>query len=305
MDIIQKNLLEQVAGLHEVPEGAYNIRANGVSAGRNTTANIDIVSKTDKDGIDIIIKPGTVNESVHIPVVLSQSGMQECVYNDFYIGEGADVTIVAGCGIHNCGVDTSKHAGIHTFYLEKNAKVRYVERHYGEGDGNGENIMNPETVVHLKEGAHMEMETTQIKGIDSTIRVTRGDLAEGASLEIRESIMTHGKQYAKTDFAVDMNGKDSSVNLISRSVARDKSHQEFFSVINGNNACVGHSECDAIIMDEASVTASPQLTANNIEANLIHEAAIGKIAGEQLIKLMTLGLTEKEAEEQIINGFLK
>ncbi len=305
MDIIEKNLLEQVAGLHEVPEGAYNIRANGVKAARNTTANIDIVSKTDKDGIDIIIKPGTVNESVHIPVILSQSGLQECVYNDFYIGEGADVTIVAGCGIHNCGVDTSKHAGIHTFYLEKNAKVRYIEKHYGEGDGNGENIMNPETILHLKEGAHMEMETTQIKGIDSTIRVTKGELADGASLEIHESIMTHGKQYAKTDFSVDMNGKDSSVNLISRSVARDSSHQEFFSVINGNEACVGHSECDAIIMDGASVTASPQLTANNIEANLIHEAAIGKIAGEQLIKLMTLGLTEKEAEEQIINGFLK
>lgn len=305
MDIIQKNLLEQVAGLHDVPEGAYNIRANGTSAGRNTTANIDIVSKTDKDGIDIIIKPGTVNESVHIPVVLSQSGLQESVYNDFYIGEGADVTIVAGCGIHNCGVDTSKHSGIHTFYLEKNAKVRYVERHYGDGDGKGENIMNPETILHLKEGAHMEMETVQIKGIDSTIRVTKGELAAGASLEIRESIMTHGKQYAKTDFHVDMNGEGSSVNLISRSVARDESHQEFFSVINGNDACVGHSECDAIIMDNASVTASPQLTANNIEANLIHEAAIGKIAGEQLIKLMTLGLTEKEAEEQIINGFLK
>ncbi len=305
MDTIQKNLLEQVAGLHEIPEGAYNIRANGSSARRNTTANIDIVSKTDKDGIDIIIKPGTVNESVHIPVVLSESGLQECVYNDFYIGEGADVTIVAGCGIHNCGVDTSKHAGVHTFYLEKNAKVRYIERHYGEGDGNGENIMNPETILHLKEGAHMEMETTQIKGIDSTVRTTRGELAENASLEIHESIMTHGKQYAKTDFKVDMNGAGSSVNLISRSVARDHSHQEFFSVINGNEACVGHSECDAIIMDSANVTASPQLTANHIEANLIHEAAIGKIAGEQLIKLMTLGLTEKEAEEQIINGFLK
>ena len=305
MDTIQKNLLEQVADLHEIPEGAYNIRANGSSAGRNTTANIDIVSKTDKDGIDIIIKPGTVNESVHIPVVLSESGLQECVYNDFYIGEGADVTIVAGCGIHNCGVDTSKHAGVHTFYLEKNAKVRYIERHYGEGDGNGENIMNPETILHLKEGAHMEMETTQIKGIDSTVRTTRGELAENASLEIHESIMTHGKQYAKTDFKVDMNGAGSSVNLISRSVARDHSHQEFFSVINGNEACVGHSECDAIIMDSANVTASPQLTANHIEANLIHEAAIGKIAGEQLIKLMTLGLTEKEAEEQIINGFLK
>lgn len=305
MDLIQKNLLEQVAGLHEVPEGAYNIRADGEKMGRNTTANIDIVSKTDKDGIDIIIKPGTVNESVHIPVLLSKSGIQESVYNDFFIGEGADVTIVAGCGIHNCGVDTSKHEGIHTFYLEKNARVRYVERHYGEGDGNGANVMNPQTVVHLKEGAHMEMETTQIKGIDSTVRVTKGELAEGASLEIREKIMTHGKQYARTDFSVDMNGRDSRVNLISRSVAKEKSRQEFFSVINGNAACAGHSECDAIIMDEACVTASPQLTANDIDANLIHEAAIGKIAGEQLIKLMTLGLDEKEAEEQIINGFLK
>ena len=277
MDLIQKNLLEQVAGLHEIPEGAYNIRANGTKLGRNTTANIDIVTKTDK----------------------------ECVYNDFYIGEGADVTIVAGCGIHNCGVDTSKHDGVHTFYLEKNAKVRYIERHYGEGDGNGENIMNPQTIVHLKEGAHMEMETTQIKGIDSTVRVTKGDLAENASLEIHEKIMTHGKQYAKTDFHVDINGDNSSVNLVSRSVAKGESKQEFFSVMNGNAACAGHSECDAIIMDNACVTASPQLTANNIDANLIHEAAIGKIAGEQLTKLMTLGLTEKEAEEQIINGFLK
>ena len=211
MDLVQKNLLEQVAGLHEVPEGAYNIRANGKKAARNTTANIDIVTKEDKDGIDIIIKPGTVNESVHIPVVLSESGLQECVYNDFYIGEGADVTIVAGCGIHNCGVDTSKHEGIHTFYLEKNAKVKYIERHYGEGDGNGENVMNPQTIVHLKEGAHMEMETTQIKGIDSTVRITKGDLADGASLEVHEKIMTHGKQYAKTDFALDMNGKTAAV----------------------------------------------------------------------------------------------
>ena len=305
MDLIQKHLLEQVAGLHEVPEGAYNIRADGEKLGRNTTAGIDIISRTDRDGIDIIVKPGTVNESVHIPVLLSKSGLQESVYNDFHIGEGADVTIVAGCGIHNCGVDTSKHEGIHTFYLEKNARVRYVERHYGEGDGNGKNIMNPQTVVHLKEGAHMEMETTQIKGIDSTVRVTRGTVAAGASLEIYEKIMTHGEQYARTDFSVDMNGADSRVNLVSRSVAREKSRQEFFSVINGNAACPGHSECDAIIMDAACVTASPQLTANDIDANLIHEAAIGKIAGEQLIKLMTLGLDEKEAEEQIIGGFLK
>ncbi len=305
MDVIQKNLLAQVADLHKVPEGAYNIRANGKTDSRNTTANIDIVEKEDKSGIDIIIKPGTVNESVHIPVLLSQSGIQEVVYNDFHIGEGADVTIVAGCGIHNCGTDTSKHDGIHTFYLGKNAKVRYVERHYGEGDGNGENIMNPETIVHLDEGAVLEMETTQIKGIDSTNRITRGDLAKGAVLEVSEKIMTHGKQFARTDFSVDLNGDGCSANVISRSVARDYSRQEFYSNINGNCACTGHSECDAIIMDEAIVSASPQLTAANIDASLIHEAAIGKIAGEQLIKLMTLGLTEQEAEEQIINGFLK
>ncbi len=306
MDLIQKNLLEQIAGLHEIPEGAYNIRANGESAGRNSTANIEIITKTDgKPGIDIKIKPGTKKESVHIPVVLSQSGLKESVYNDFFIGEGCDVTIVAGCGIHNCGVDTSEHSGIHTFYIGKDSRVRYIEKHYGEGDGRGERIMNPSTVIHLEQGAYMEMETMQIKGVDSTVRTTKADLADDATLVIREKIMTHGTQFAKTDFEVDMNGAGSSANVVSRSVAKENSHQVFLSKINGNNLCAGHTECDAIIMDEASVSAIPELTANHVEANLIHEAAIGKIAGEQLIKLMTLGLTEKEAEEQIVNGFLK
>lgn len=305
MDKIEQDLLEQVAGIHEVPTGAYNIRANGKMAGRNTTANIDIVTKTDKSGIDIIIKPGTKNESVHIPVILSETGYQECVYNDFYIGEDCDVTIVAGCGIHNCGVDTSKHDGIHTFYVKKGATVRYIEKHYGEGDGRGTNVMNPTTVVYLDEDAHMEMDTMQIKGIDSTNRITKGELKSGATLEIREKIMTHGTQHASTDFSVELNGENSSANVISRSVAREESTQDFHACINGNSACSGHSECDAIIMDHAKVTAIPQLTANHVDAALIHEAAIGKIAGEQLIKLMTLGLTEAEAEEQIINGFLK
>lgn len=305
MDLIEKNLLEQVADLHGVPEGAYNIRSNGKSTARNTTANIDIVTKEDKPGIDIIIKPGTKNESVHIPVVLSESGLKETVYNDFIIGENADVTIIAGCGIHNCGVDTSEHDGIHSFFVGKNAKVRYVEKHYGEGDGEGENILNPTTIVELDEGASLEMETVQIKGVDSTERVTKAVIKKNSSLVIREKIMTHGKQYAKTDFTVDMNGEGSSANVVSRSVAKGDSKQYFLSRINGNSACAGHTECDAIIMDNASVTAEPQLTANNIDASLIHEAAIGKIAGEQLIKLMTLGLTEKEAEEQIVNGFLK
>lgn len=305
MDQIQKTLLEEIAGLHEIPQGAYNIRANGGLAGRNTTEHIDIVTKTDVLGIDIYIKPGTKKESVHIPVVLSQSGLKESVYNDFHIGEDCDVTIVAGCGIHNGGDAASEHSGIHRFYIGKNAKVRYVEKHYGQGDGKGERIMNPVTEMTLEEGAFMEMETVQIRGIDSTKRVTSAKLFKGAGLIIREKLMTHGKQVAETDFCVDMDGEDSSANVISRSVAKEESHQIFRSRINGNNRCSGHTECDAIIMDHASVSAIPELTANHIDAALIHEAAIGKIAGEQLVKLMTLGLTEAEAEEQIINGFLK
>ena len=305
MDAIQRTLLEQVADLHEMPEGAYNIRANGQKAARNTTANIDIVSKTDKDGIDIIIKPGTRNQSVHIPVVLSQSGLKETVYNDFFIGDDCDVTIVAGCGIHTCGVQSSEHSGVHPFYVGKNAKVRYVERHYGEGDGRGENIMNPTTVVEMAEGSYMEMETTQIKGVDSTVRTTRATLGPRSTLIIKEKVMTHGHQLAKSDFTVDLNGEDCHTNVISRSVAREDSKQVFLARINGNAKCHGHSECDAIIMDNGVVAAIPEVTANCVDAELIHEAAIGKIAGEQLIKLMTLGLTEKEAEEQIVNGFLK
>ena len=305
MDAIQKNLLEQVADLHTVPEGAYNIRVNGKAEGRSSSANIDIVPKPDKDGIDIIIKPGTKNESVHIPVVLSMSGLQETVYNDFFIGEDCDVTIVAGCGIHNCGVQNSEHSGIHSFHVGKNAKVRYVERHYGEGDGNGQNIMNPTTIVNMEEGSYLEMETTQIKGVDSTIRTTHATVGPEATLIIKEKVMTHGKQLAKSDFTVDLNGDGCHTNVISRSVAKGESKQIFLARINGNARCYGHSECDAIIMDNAIVSAIPEVTANHLDASLVHEAAIGKIAGEQLIKLMTLGLTEKEAEEQIVNGFLK
>ena len=305
MDKIQQTLLEAVTELHGVPEGAYNIRANGKSAARNTTANIDIVTKEDKPGIDIRIKAGTKNESVHIPVVLSQSGLKEMVYNDFFIGDDCDITIVAGCGIHNGGDEESRHDGIHTFYVGKNAKIRYVERHYGQGDGNGQRVMNPTTVIHLEDGATMELETTQIKGVDSTKRITTATVGDGATLLIREKLMTHGDQYAETDFTVDLNGEDCSANVVSRSVARDRSKQVFISRINGNARCNGHIECDAILMDDASVSAIPEITANHLDAALIHEAAIGKIAGEQLIKLMTLGLTEAEAEEQIVNGFLK
>ena len=305
MDQLEKDMLEKIADIHSVPEGAYNIRSNGKLESRNTTANIDIVTKKDKPGIDIIIKPHTKNESVHIPVILSQSGLNDMVYNDFYIGEGADVVIVAGCGIHNCGTDTSEHDGIHTFFIGKDAKVKYIEKHYGEGDGTGEKILNPTTIVHIDEGGYMEMETTQIKGVDSTIRDTSADLKDGATLVIREKIMTHGNQTAETNFKVELNGEDSSANVISRSVAKVNSRQVYNSRICGNNKCYGHTECDAILMDNGKVNAIPALEANDLDASLIHEAAIGKIAGEQLIKLMTLGLTEKEAEEQIVNGFMK
>lgn len=305
MDAIEKNMLQQVAELDALPVGAYNIRSNGATASRNTTANIDIVTKEDKQGIDIIIKPNTVNESVHIPVIISQSGIKELVYNDFYIGENSDVVIVAGCGIHNCGGTDSAHDGIHTFYVGKNANVKYIEKHYGEGDGEGKRLMKPTTVVHLEEGAHMIMETSQIAGIDDTVRTTTADLADDSKLEIHESIMTTGNQNAVSDFTADLNGCNCSCNIVSRTVAKDESRQHFISRLNGKNVCAGHSECDSIIMDKALVLATPQLEASSTEASLIHEAAIGKIAGEQLIKLMTLGLTREEAEERIISGFLR
>lgn len=308
MDQIQKDILQQVADIHEVPEGAYNIRTNGKTESRNTTANIDIVSKEDKPGIDIIIKPGTKNESLHIPVIISESGLKDLVYNDFYIGEDSDVTIVAGCGIHNCGDQTSQHDGIHSFHVGKNARVKYIEKHYGENDPNapGKNVMNPTTIVEIEEGGYMEMETTQIKGIDDTLRDTKAVLkGEGAKLVVRDKLMTHGSQHADAVFSVIMDGLDSSCDLISRAVAKDESTQTFKADIVGNAKCASHTECDAIIMDNAKISASPEITANDLDAALIHEAAIGKIAGEQLIKLMTLGLTEEEAEQEIIAGFLK
>lgn len=305
MDNIQKHLLEQIADLHEVPQGAYSLRINGSLHGKNSSENIEIVNKQDKPGIDIYVKPGTKKESVHIPVLLSQTGLKELVYNDFHIGEDCDITIVAGCGIHNGGDENSEHSGVHAFYVGKNAKLKYVEKHYGSGDGKGKRVMNPTTVIELDENAYMEMETAQIKGVDDTIRVTTAKLEKGATLIVGEKLMTHGDQYAETRFTVDLNGENSGTHVVSRSVAKENSKQLFVSKINGNNKCSGHTECDAIIMDNASVSAVPEIMANHTDAGLIHEAAIGKIAGEQLIKLMTLGLTEKQAEEEIINGFLK
>lgn len=305
MDLIQKGLLEAVAGLHEIPPGAFNIRSNGKSVERRTTEHIDIRSKEDGSGIDIIVKPEVRGESVHIPVIISQSGLSEAVYNDFHIGENADVTIIAGCGIHNGGAKASQHDGIHRFFLAPGAKVRYIEKHYGSGDGMGKRIMNPQTIVHIAENGYMEMETVQIKGVDSTERFTAGDLAAGATLVVTERLLTHGCQSAKSTFEITLNGKGSGTHIVSRSVAKGQSKQLFISRVNGNAPCSGHTECDAIIMDEASVRAVPEITANCTDAALIHEAAIGKIAGEQIVKLMTLGLTEQQAEEQIISGFLK
>ena len=304
LDAIQKRLISEIADLHSVPAGAYNFRANSQLAGRNTTANIDIVSKPDGSGIDIHIKPGTKNESVHIPVVLSKSGLKETVYNDFYVGADSDVTIVAGCGIDNCGGQDSEHDGIHRFFVEKGARVRYVEKHYGSGDGMGKRILNPVTEVHMDEGSVMEMEMAQIKGVDSTERVTQAELKKDARLVVRERLMTHGEQTALSVYKVVLEEEGANADVVSRSVARDRSYQKFDACIVGSAPCKGHTECDSIIMDQGTILAVPSLEARHVDAALVHEAAIGKIAGEQLIKLMTLGLTEKEAEEEIISGFL-
>ena len=305
MDTIQKRILEEVADLHTVPEGAYNIRANGESAGRRSTANIEITSKPEGAGIDIRIKPGTKNESVHIPVVLSESGLKETVYNDFYIGEDCDVVIVAGCGISNCGSQDSQHDGIHRFFVGKGSRIKYVEKHYGEGDGTGKRILNPGTEVYMEENSAVEMEMVQIRGVDSTSRITTAELAAGARLIVKERLMTHGSQSAVSVYKVNLNGAGANADVVSRSVARDDSFQKFDACITGSAPCHGHTECDSIIMDRGRILAVPSLEANHVDAELIHEAAIGKIAGEQLMKLMTLGLTKAEAEEQIISGFLR
>lgn len=301
----QKNLLDKIADLSSATLEAYNIRANGQSVERASTANIQITSKEDVSGIDITIKPGTKNETVHIPVIIDAAGLEERVYNDFFVGDGADVLIVAGCGIHNDGSESSRHDGVHTFHVGKKARVRYVEKHYGEGTGQGKRNMNPDTIIEIDDGGYMEMETTQIKGVDSTKRITKAKLHDDAALIIKEKLFTHGDQSAETSFEVDLDGNDCRTNVVSRSVAKDTSKQLFLAKIHGNNKCYGHSECDAILMDQADISAIPEIRAHHLEANLVHEAAIGKIAGEQLMKLMTLGLSEAEAEKQIINGFLK
>lgn len=303
---VDKKILKVISNIDVSKlKGAYNIRKNGKLFIRNTTPNINIVSKKDKDGIDIIIKENTKGESVHIPVILENKNINDLVYNDFHIGKNSDVTIIAGCGIHNDSHKASEHDGIHTFYVEEGAKVKYIENHYGEGKGDGKNILNPTTIIYLEKGASLEMESLQIQGVTSTIRTTKAYLKENSNLTIKEKIMTTDNQEATTDFYVELNGENSSTHVISRSIAKDKSKQQFSSNIQGNTKCFAHVECDAIIMDKAKVVAIPRIDANNIDANLIHEAAIGKIAGEQLIKLMSLGLSEKQAEQEIINGFLK
>lgn len=303
---VQKHILEVIADLKDTGKGAMNIRSDGKKLLRRNTETIRIESKTDKDGIDIHIAPFTKNESVHIPVVLTENGFHDKVYNDFFIGEGADVTIIAGCGIHSCGDCDSSHEGIHTFHIGKNAKVKYVEKHYGEGEGSGKRILNPQTVLYLEEGANVTLETAQIRGVDDTKRYTKAECrGAGSEIILRENLLTHGDQKAVSEMDVFLNGFDSKVQVISRSVAQEQSTQVFYPRVEGNTKCFGHVQCDAIIMGNAKVRAIPEITCNHVDASLIHEAAIGRIAGEQILKLMTMGLSAEEAEEKILEGFLR
>ena len=301
---IDRELLEKIADMLGKPVGAFNIRKDCGCDGRESTENIQITDKTDKPGIDIRIKDGTVGETCHIPVIITQSGLNEMVYNDFFIGENCDVEIVAGCGIHNCGDQESRHDGIHTFYVGKNSRIKYTEKHYGDGDGKGGKVMNPQTVVYLEEGAVIQMDTTQIRGIDSTKRDTKIVCGPGAEAIITERLLTHGEQTAVSDMEIVLDGAGAKGRVISRSVAQDDSEQVFYPRMVGNAECFGHVQCDSIIMGNAKIKSIPAVIANCTEAQLVHEAAIGKIAGDQLLKLETLGLTPEEAEECILKGFL-
>ena len=301
---VDRELLEKIADLIGKPVGAFNIRKDTGCDGRQSTEHIKITGKEDKPGIDIRVLPGTKGETCHIPVIITKPGITEMVYNDFYIGEDCDVNIVAGCGIHNCGSETSRHDGVHTFYVGKNSRVHYSEKHYGEGDGTGGRIMNPQTIVYLEAGASIQMDTTQIRGIDSTKRYTKIVCGPGAEAVITERLLTHGNQEAESDMEIVLDGDDSKGRVISRSVAQDSSSQLFRPLVVGNARCFGHVQCDSIIMGTAKIRSVPEIAANSTEAQLIHEAAIGKIAGDQLLKLQTLGLTEEEAEDRILKGFL-
>lgn len=302
---IDSALLQKIADLTGKPVGAFNIRKDSGCEARQSTEHIEITPKTDgKSGIDIRIKDGTKGEKCHIPVIISRTGVQEMVYNDFYIGENCDVEIVAGCGIHNSGCDESRHDGVHTFYVGKNSRVRYAEKHYGEGDGTGKNIMNPQTIVYLDEGASIQMDTVQIRGVDSTRRYTKIVCAKESEAVVTERLLTHGTQEATSDMEIVLDGEDSRGRVISRSVAQERSSQLFYPRMVGNARCFGHVQCDSIIMGEAKIRSIPEIAANSTDAQLIHEAAIGRIAGDQLLKLRTLGLTAEEAEETILKGFL-
>lgn len=305
MNKVDKRMLEAVADLHEIPQGAFSLRKNGESAERRSSANIIIEPKKDKPGIDITVKAGTKNESVHIPVIITEAGVNDLVYNDFYIEEDSDVLIVAGCGIHNSGDSSSEHDGIHRFHIGKNARIKYVEKHYGEGDGKGERILNPTTEIFMDENSFCEMESVQIKGVDSTKRDTFAKLEAGARLVILEKLMTHGDQVAHSDMVIELNGEGASSQIISRSVAKDNSEQVFYPRAVGNAECKAHVQCDSIIMGNARIRSIPEIAANHCEANIVHEAAIGRINNDQLLKLQTLGKTEEEAEEIIINCFLR
>ncbi len=305
LDNDQRTLLAELADAAAVEGGAFNVRVNGASAGRRSTESVRIEPKPGNAGFDIYIAPGARADKVHIPVVITASGLRETVYNDFHIGEGAEVSIVAGCGIHNCGGLDSRHDGVHRFWLGRGARASYVEKHVGTGDGKGRRLLNPVTEVHQDEGSSMEMEMVQIRGVDDTTRTTKATLAAGARLAVRERLLTDGAERAASVYTVVLGGRDSVADIVSRGVARGDSFQRLDLKIVGDAPCRGHTECDSIIMDRGRILAVPALEANDVDAALVHEAAIGKIAGEQLVKLMTLGLTEHEAEEQIIEGFLK
>ncbi len=304
MDKIDKELLIKIADLHKIPSGSFNIRKNGDSIDRNSNKDIEIISKKNKSGIDIIVKDGVKNKSVHIPVILTLGGFSDLVYNDFYIGKDCDVTIIAGCGIHNATCKDSQHDGIHSFHIGENSTVKYIEKHYAEGNGEGKKILNPITKIVMKNGAKFDFESLQIGGVSYSVRKTFAKLGKDCVLNVKENILTTENQYAKTCFKVDLIGENSKCEVVSHSVAQDNSKQEFISQIIGKNKCFGHVECDGILLDNARIISVPKIDAVCKDASLVHEAAIGKIAGEQLVKLMTLGLTQEEAEKIIIKGFL-
>ena len=297
-------MFKEMFGDVDTSNVAMNIREDAQTCQRRNSENVIITGLKDNTGLKIHVLSSAKGEEVFIPAIVTKSNITDEVRNDFYIDSGAEVIIQAGCALHTDGNGESTHNGNHHFYIGEGAKVTYNEKHFGEGT-NAKKTISPSNVIVLEKNAYLKMDTIQTDGVSYTNRTTKATVKAGARLEINERIQTQNDQQSISNIDIDAIGDGASIDIVSRSVAKDDSVQTLKTNITANSVCTGHSECDTILVGNGKATSIPALVANNPKASLVHEAAIGRISQQQIEKLQTLGLDEEEAEHYIIKGFLR